>query len=115
MYNKMKSVENTVHWQTLSLLSRTVYPDCGYRTIFGGALDSIRTSTNIDKVRAFHEKFYRSDNLTLIISGQIDPEKVFETLKPIQEKMSSYPKQELFIKPWTTSVERIKESQDIKV
>lgn len=115
MYSEMKGAENTVYWRTTSTLYKAIYPHSGYGSVFGGALHNIRTSTTIDKVRAYHEQFYRPENLTLIITGKITSEKVFAALKPILEKIKTRPKLEEFTRPWQTPVERINESFDIKV
>lgn len=115
MYSEMKGIENTAYWRTLLAVLRAAYPNCGYRSMFGGVLHNIRTSTTIDKVRSFHKKFYRPENLTLIIIGKIKLERVFDALKPIQEKIKSKPEGGVFVRPWQTPVERIRESQDIRV
>jgi hypothetical protein len=39
------------------------------------------------KVVDYHKEFYRSENLCLIITGQIKPEDVFTALKPLEEKI----------------------------
>lgn len=115
MYSEMKGVENTAYWRTRMALHRAVYPNCGYKSQTGGVLHNIRTSTTNDKVRSYHKKFYRPENLTVIITGKISPERVFEALKPLQEKIKSKPKTNVFVRPWKTPIERISESQDIKV
>lgn len=115
MYSEMKGVENNAHWRTTSQLCKTMYPNSGYSFVFGGALHNIRTRTSIDKIRAYHEKFYRPENLTLIIIGKIGAEKVFAALKPMLEEIKTKPKREEFTRPWQTPVEGISESHDIKV
>lgn len=111
----MQGRENTGESRTILKLLKTVYPNSGYSSETGGIMHNLRTSTNNDKVRAYHKKFYRPENLTLIITGKVTPEQVFAALKPVQEKIKSKPKGEVFLKPWQTPVEKIRESQDIKV
>ena len=45
-----------------------------------GALRNLRESTSHKKVQSYHKKFYRPDNLCLIITGQVEPEQVLKTL-----------------------------------
>lgn len=111
----MQGRENTGESRTILKLLKTVYPNSGYSSETGGVLHNLRTSTTNEKVRDYHKKFYRPENLTLIITGKVTAERVFEALKPVQEKIKSKPKGELFVKPWQTPVEKIKESSDIKV
>lgn len=115
MYSEIKGMENTAYWITRMALYRAVYPNSAYKSMYGGVLHNIRTSTTIDKVRAYHKKFYRPENLTVIITGKIPPERVFEALKPLKEKIKKKPKKDVFERPWKTPVEGIVESQDIKI
>ena len=38
-------------------------------------------------MRAYHKKFYRPENLILTITGRIDEQQLFETVRPIEEKI----------------------------
>ena len=49
-------------------------------------LASFFTSSNI-QVCNYHQQFYRPENLCIIITGQIDPKKVFETVKSFEDKI----------------------------
>ena len=44
---------------------------------------------NILQVYNYHQQFYRPENLCVIITGQIDPNQVFETVKPFEDKILS--------------------------
>ena len=35
----------------------------------------------------YHQQYYRPENLCVIITGQIDPNKVFEAVNPFEEKI----------------------------
>ena len=37
----------------------------------------------------YHQQYYRPENLCVIITGQIDPNKVFEAVNPFEEKIIS--------------------------
>jgi len=69
-------------------LKEVLYPgNSGYYAQTGGNLENLRTSTTIEKVRAYHAQFYRPENLILTITGRIDEEQLFKTIRPIEEKI----------------------------
>jgi Zn-dependent M16 (insulinase) family peptidase len=41
------------------------------------------------QVRNYHKEFYRPENLTLIIAGQVKPDEIFQALAPVEEKIIS--------------------------
>jgi predicted Zn-dependent peptidase len=41
------------------------------------------------QVRSYHKEFYRPENLTLIIVGQVKPDEVFEALVTVEDKIIS--------------------------
>lgn len=41
------------------------------------------------QVRAYHNAFYRPDNLCLIVTGQVDVDKLFTALQPFEDKIIS--------------------------
>ena len=90
-------------------LKKKVYPDgSGYYSLTGGKLENMRNTTNIEKVRDYHKKYYRPENLQLTITGRIDEEQLFNVIRPIEEKILNkraiQPADE-YIRPW---------SQDLK-
>ena len=44
---------------------------------------------NILQVCNYHQQFYRPENLCVIITGQIEPDQVFKTVKPFEDKILS--------------------------
>lgn len=54
-----------------------------------GALKNLRESTNNDKVKKYHKEFYRPENLTIIIAGQVNHDKVFKALQPVEQMILS--------------------------
>ena len=71
----------------------------------GGRLKALRESTTIEKVRAYHKKYYRPDNTYITITGGIDPAMIFAALDPVErklmEKMADSPDLE---KPFSVSI-----------
>jgi Zn-dependent M16 (insulinase) family peptidase len=41
------------------------------------------------QVRSYHKEFYRPENLTLIIAGQVKPDEVFQALTTVEDKIIS--------------------------
>lgn len=132
VYCEMQGRENSGESRTFLELIRAMYPNCGYSSEVGGIMHNLRTSTTNQKVRLqlvkneysietmfqvrdYHAKFYRPENLTCIIAGQIDIEEVSRALIPLGEKILSKPPKEAFIRPWQTPVPPLKESVNKRV
>lgn len=58
-------------------------------TFFIGALKNLRESTTNEKVRQYHQEFYRPENLTIVITGQVKHADVFKALQIIEKKIIS--------------------------
>ena len=56
----MQGVEQSTANIMYFSLAEKLYPGTGYYRETGGYLGNLRNSTNIAKVRAYHEQFYRS-------------------------------------------------------
>jgi Zn-dependent M16 (insulinase) family peptidase len=73
---------------TSRALKEVLYPgNSGYYSQTGGNLVNIRQNTTIEKVRAYHQRFYRPENLLLTITGRIDEHQLFEAVRPLEEKI----------------------------
>nr|CAH7739234.1 unnamed protein product [Callosobruchus chinensis] len=101
MQGRENSAESRMHLE----LARHIYPGkCGYSSETGGMTQNLRESTNNTKVRDFHKKFYRPENLKLVITGQIKHEDVFKVLAKLEEKIISKGPREPFERPWQSPV-----------
>ena len=84
MQGRENSGESRVHLEML----RSIYPGrTGYKSETGGIMKNLRESTSHQKCVDYHKAFYRAENLSIIITGKIDSVKVFDALKPIEEKV----------------------------
>ncbi|CAH1389034.1 unnamed protein product [Nezara viridula] len=117
VFTEMQGVENTGERKVNRELTRAMYPgDCGYKSVTGGTMHNLRTSTTNEKVRDYHKKFYRPENLYLIIVGNIKPSQILDALKPFEERiLSKGTRQDAFIRPWQTPVLPLTSSIDINV
>ncbi|XP_011145031.2 uncharacterized protein C05D11.1 [Harpegnathos saltator] len=116
VYCEMQGRENTGECMTFTELSRAIYPgECGYKSNTGGALKNLRKSTSNEKVRQYHKEFYRSENLTVLIVGQVKHADVFKALQPIEKKIISKGSRGPFERPWQTPVAPLVKSVNLDV
>ncbi|XP_072936349.1 uncharacterized protein C05D11.1-like [Epargyreus clarus] len=105
VYCEMQGRENTADSRCELKLLRAMYPNSGYSSETGGIMKNLRTSCNNTKVRDFHKKFYRPENLTIILTGQIEAEAVFASLATVEDDIITKREnetQEDWVKPWQT-------------
>jgi predicted Zn-dependent peptidase len=82
----------------------------------GGYLQNLRNSTSIAKVRDYHKKYYRPENLVLTITGRIDEQELFETLRKTEEKVlrkQAAQAADSFQRPWQTPLAKINLTEDL--
>ncbi|GLH01355.1 Presequence protease, mitochondrial [Gryllus bimaculatus] len=116
VYCEMQGRENMGESRTYLSMIRAVYPGhCGYKSETGGIMKNLRESTNNEKVRQYHREFYRPENLTLIITGQVKHDDVFRALAPVEDKITSKGGQGPFSRPWQSPVPALTESVDLRV
>ncbi|CAK1603337.1 unnamed protein product [Parnassius mnemosyne] len=105
VYCEMQGRENTADSRCELRLLRAMYPNSGYSSETGGIMKNLRTSTSNTKVRNFHKKFYRAENLTIILTGQIEAEDVFKALSLVEDDIIAKKEKEpleQWVKPWQT-------------
>ncbi|XP_069360181.1 uncharacterized protein C05D11.1-like [Maniola hyperantus] len=86
-------------------LLRAMYPNSGYSAVIDGIMENLRNFTDIIKVRDYHKKFYRAENLTIILTGQIEADDVFKVLATVEDDIITKRKKEVqeeWVKPWQT-------------
>ncbi|KAK1127835.1 hypothetical protein K0M31_003327 [Melipona bicolor] len=116
VYCEMQGKENIGEYLVYVELSRAIFPGrCGYKSIVGGALKNLRESTTNEKVKQYHQEFYRPENLTIVITGQVKHADVFKALQIIEKKIISKGNRGLFKKPWQDSVPPLTQSVDLDV
>ncbi|CAH0404705.1 unnamed protein product [Chilo suppressalis] len=105
VYCEMQGRENTADSRCELRLLRTMYPNSGYSMETGGIMENLRVSTDNTKVRNFHKKFYRPENVTIILTGQIAADDVFKALATVEDDIISKREKEPlaeWVKPWQT-------------
>ncbi|KAK3592274.1 hypothetical protein CHS0354_037563 [Potamilus streckersoni] len=105
VYCEMQARENTDESRCHLEMVRNMYPGhCGYKSETGGIMKNLRESTSHAKVCSYHKAFYRPDNLSIIITGHVEPDKVFAALQSLEEKIISKGPLPLFSRPWQSEV-----------
>uniref|UniRef100_A0A8C4QG71 Peptidase M16 C-terminal domain-containing protein n=1 Tax=Eptatretus burgeri TaxID=7764 RepID=A0A8C4QG71_EPTBU len=105
VYCEMQARENTRESRSRRALLQSIYPGkCGYKSVTGGMLENLRTSTSHVKVCDYHRQFYRPDNLCLIITGQVEPAKVFQAMDGIERKFQRNDPMPAHVRPWLSPV-----------
>ncbi|CAH2238075.1 jg18458 [Pararge aegeria aegeria] len=105
VYCEIQGRENSADTRCELSLLRAMYPNSGYSSDTGGIMKNLRTSTDNTKVRDFHKKFYRPENLTIILTGQIEADDVFKALATVEDDIIAKREREVqeeWIKPWQT-------------
>ena len=65
------------HWSMMGSLFELLYPGkSGYHN--PGVLQQMRNSKTNEKILDYHKKFYRAENIVLIISGKINQHQIFK-------------------------------------
>ncbi|KAL2732287.1 uncharacterized protein V1477_014528 [Vespula maculifrons] len=116
VYCEMQGKENMGEYLVYNELCKAIHPGhCGYKSMTGGALKNLRESTSNEKVRKYHKDFYRPENLTIIIAGQVNHDKVFKMLQPVEQMILSKGSRGPFERPWQSPVPPFTESVDIEL
>ncbi|KAK3733082.1 hypothetical protein QZH41_008418 [Actinostola sp. cb2023] len=105
VYCEMQARENSGRSRTHLALLRNLYPGCcGLKSETGGIMENLRTSCSHEKVCNYHRQFYRPENLCVIITGLVDPDKVFEVVTPFEDKILSKKALSPYTRPWQNPV-----------
>lgn len=67
------------------------------------------------QVRDYHKQFYRPDNLTVLITGQVSIQEVAKVLEPLEQRILADGQRSTLVRPWTTPVPPLDKSQNIRI
>lgn len=74
-------------------LLRLLYPESCFGKNFSGTSKNVRNDLTVEKVRKFHERFYRPENACIVIAGKFLEEKLLHGLERIDKELSqNFPK-----------------------
>lgn len=115
VYCEMQGRENSGESRAWLEMARAIYPNSGYSAETGGIMHNLRTSTTNEKVRQFHSEFYRPENLTIIITGQVNVEDVANALEAFETRILSKEAKAPFERPWQTPIEPLTASTNKRI
>eukprot|EP00585_Thalassiosira_rotula_P009211 CAMPEP_0196156868 /NCGR_PEP_ID=MMETSP0910-20130528/43039_1 /TAXON_ID=49265 /ORGANISM="Thalassiosira rotula, Strain GSO102" /LENGTH=73 /DNA_ID=CAMNT_0041421421 /DNA_START=36 /DNA_END=254 /DNA_ORIENTATION=+ len=67
----------------MDLLYPATPASCGYSAETGGKMANLRT-LDVNTVRRFHEEYYTSDNVILILTGNVQSADFFRALDEVE-------------------------------
>jgi Zn-dependent M16 (insulinase) family peptidase len=104
VYCEMQARENNAESREDHAIQEAVFlNDCGYKWETGGIMENLRTSCSNEKVRAYHRKFYRPENLDIIICGDISIDRILDAVLPVDDRAAAT-NYGVYERPWTGEV-----------
>lgn len=80
VFSEMQGIENTSYALLGDESQRLLYdPKSGYASNTGGLMEALRVLDN-ESIKKFHHENYRADNLSVIITGDVDPAELVEVM-----------------------------------
>ncbi|CCK73413.1 Sdd3p NDAI_0G04280 [Naumovozyma dairenensis CBS 421] len=81
VFSEMEAIESQSWFVTMLEKQRLMFPEgSGYRSETGGLTNNLRTLTN-DEIKKFHKEMYSSDNLCLIICGNVPQSELLDIME----------------------------------
>jgi Zn-dependent M16 (insulinase) family peptidase len=116
VYSEMQAIENTAQNKCFREVMKKLYPgeECGYNKETGGMLHAIRKLTN-KTIQDFHQKFYRSQKLCVIVTGDIHGEDVLAELDRYLPRLCKQTESFNYPKAWSSNVPAFNHSDQIVV
>ncbi|KAI8093910.1 Metalloenzyme, LuxS/M16 peptidase-like protein, partial [Halteromyces radiatus] len=103
VYSEMQGYQNTEEDRLNLRMKRIMYPEnCGYRSETGGLMECLR-ELSVEKIRSYHQSYYRPDNLCLIITGKVEESALMKALEPIEANIISKGPLPEMERPWFKS------------
>uniref|UniRef100_A0A6G1SHK4 Uncharacterized protein C05D11.1 n=1 Tax=Aceria tosichella TaxID=561515 RepID=A0A6G1SHK4_9ACAR len=117
VYCEMQARENSGNSRCYLEMLRSLYPGkCGYKSETGGLMANLRTSTTNTKVRKYHQEFYHAKNLCVVVTGPVEADEIFASIKPIEDKIVEKGIHKMnFERPWQSPVEPLNKSVSQKI
>ncbi|CAG0916251.1 unnamed protein product [Notodromas monacha] len=115
VYSELQTSENTCKCKAFRKSMELLYPNSNYRYDQGGLMEDLRM-TNNEQVKAYHKRFYRPENLVVIVTGKVEPVEILKALDPIEQKIiKKGPHPEPYVRPWNEPLEPLSESVDTEI
>ena len=113
-YCEMQSCENSMESLVWRDLQDAIYMgNSGYKMETGGIMENLRTTCTFERVKEYHDSFYRPENTNVIICGKVEIEDVLGAISSIEAKLEKRVYRD-YAKPWSKPSPIFKESKVIK-
>jgi len=114
VYCEMQSSENSGSSLVYHTMMETLYEGCGYGYNTGGRVKNLRELT-VEKVRNYHRKYYRPDNMRVIVTGKVNEDEVLSALSEIETKIIQKNIEYESERPWASVVPAFTQDQEKRV
>lgn len=102
VFSEMQGIENQSWFVTYMNMQKALYAkNSGYSSETGGLMSELRQLSN-DKIREFHNKMYRPDNLNVILTGTVDEKELLSIMNEFDKELPSLP-ETTFKRPFVDS------------
>ncbi|GAA5806689.1 hypothetical protein MFLAVUS_000037 [Mucor flavus] len=103
VYSEMQGCQNLGDDRLHLRMKRLIYPEsCGYRSETGGLMERLR-ELSVEKIRDYHQSYYRPDNLCLIVTGKVDKDELLKALEPVEESIIKKGPLPEMQRPWVST------------
>ncbi|GAA5796832.1 hypothetical protein HPULCUR_002210 [Helicostylum pulchrum] len=103
VYSEMQGCQNLGDDRLHLRMKRLMYPEsCGYRSETGGLMERLR-ELSVEKIRDYHQSYYRPDNLCLIVTGKVDKDELLKALEPVEESIIKKGPLPEMQRPWVST------------
>lgn len=110
-YSEMLACQNKGSNICSLKMNRILYPSSGYNSETGGLVENIRESLNNVKVRNYHQNYYIPKNCSIIVTGPVTAEEIFQALRPFEkELLESGLADRQIERPWQTPIKPLEKS-----
>lgn len=93
VFCEMQSYENTEDTVMVAEMQRLLYePTSGYATNTGGMLSALR-KLDSSTIRQYHRDVYRADNLSIVVSGSLEPQELLKVISQFDSELPQTTKQ----------------------
>ncbi|EGC38852.1 hypothetical protein DICPUDRAFT_148428 [Dictyostelium purpureum] len=105
VYCEMQERENKRISKIYSSIGEDLFTSpSGYKSETGGLMKDIR-NLKVETIRDFHKSYYRPDNVSLVIAGDVNIDDIFKSIEPIVQKSISKGELKPMERPWTSKLD----------
>lgn len=98
VFSEMQGIENTSSSRMQGCVQKALYgTDSAFSSETGGLMGALRVLTN-NEIQTFHKAMYTPNNLSIIVTGDVDPEEFLSVVQTIDDDLETAP--EHYVRPF---------------